>query len=282
MLLGLPYGFNDIHFGPITETLAYTLGSADHRFILRCVLCAGKVIDRNIAPGTPSFAKAMELDEEMDTIAACMPTVWWNIPDESTGISTDLELDTLRERLLQQFYFFHVKMYIHLPFLAKSSSALSASEVSKLTCMKSARQMLARFQLLCTEVVHGTYLFECKTSDFVGFMAATVLLIGLSTSNLDSANALQHQDDLRLIKAVEENFEREKHECKLAAQCWMTLRILSQTLRNPQTETSNLTNEIQEINIPYFGVVVRKSVRYAPEPSLPANLDNSSATINSN
>jgi hypothetical protein len=84
MLLGLPYGFNDIHFGPITETLAYTLGSADHRFILRCVLCAGKVIDRNIAPGTPSFAKAMELDEEMDTIAACMPTVWWNIPDEST------------------------------------------------------------------------------------------------------------------------------------------------------------------------------------------------------
>jgi hypothetical protein len=282
MLIGLPYGFNDAHFGPITETLAYTSGSADHRFILRCVLCAGKVIDRNTAPGTPSFAKAMELDEEMDKISASMPTNWWNVQDESTRIGTDLEMDTLRERLLQQFYFFHVKIYIHLPFLAKSTTTISASAVSRLACMESARQMLTRFQVLRTETVHGTCLFECKTSDFVGFMAATVLLIGISTSNLDGANALQHQDDLRLIEDVERSFEREKHECKLAAQCWMTLRILSQTLRNPHTETSNLANEIQEINIPYFGVVIRKSVEYTTKPSLQANLDSNSAAINSN
>jgi hypothetical protein len=281
MLLGLPYGFNDAHFGAITETLAYTSGSTNHRFILRCVLCAGKVVDRNIAPGPPSFAKAMELDEEMEKIAACMPTDWWNIPDDSTGTSPGPDLDTLRERLLQQFYFFHVKMYIHLPFLAKLSTTLSTSDVSRLACMESARQMLARFRLLRTEVVHGACLFECKTSDFVSFMAATVLLIGLSTDNVDGTGALQHSDSLRLIDSVERIFEKEKHEHKLTAQCWTTLRILSETLQNSHTENSSPANDIREINIPYFGVLVRKSVNRIPGPSLPANFDSSSAGINS-
>ena len=281
MLLGLPYGFNDTHFGPITETTVYTSASLDHQFILRCVICAGKVIDRNIVPGALSFAKALELDEEMDHIAARMPIDWWKIPDDNLDVSTDLEQGILRERLLQQFYFFHIKMYIHLPFLAKPTTAPSASEVSRLACMESARQMLARFRLLHAEVVHGRRLFECKTSEFIGFMAATILLIGLSTSTIANANLLQRQADLHLIGVVEGVFEKEKQQCKLAAQCWKTLRTLLETIHNPRPTNQTSANKIQEINIPYFGVVVRKSHKHPPASLVSANLDNNSGSINS-
>lgn len=277
MLLGLPYSFNDAHFGPVTEMLAYTSESMDHRFILQCALCAGKVIDRNIALGSPSFAKAMELDEELDKIAACMPTDWWNVSDESTGMCRGQELDVLRERLLQQYYFFHLKMYIHLPFLARFSTTLSTT-VSTLACMQSARQMLARFRLLCAEVADGSCLFECKTSDFVSFMAATVLLIGLSTSNVDSNDPLERSDSLRLVEFVEKKFEKEKSECKLAAQCWKTLQILSQ---NSHTENCTQLVEVREIIIPYFGVVIRKSVHRMSVQSLLVHPESGSTRMNS-
>src|SRR5438046_1458331 len=194
MLLGLPYGFNDAHYGSTMDVMTEELGSLQQRFILRCAFVVGKVIDRNIRPGKPSFASAMDLDEQMDTIASSMPEGWWATPAELPGPGP--ELDQLIERLVQQFYFFHVRIYLHLPFIVKSATMFPYDH-SRLACMEAARQMLRRFVILRAEV-QGACLFECKTTEFVGFMAAVVLLLGLSGSS-NMSNPRDSDEDLGLI-----------------------------------------------------------------------------------
>src|SRR4051794_37476955 len=108
-------------------------GFLQHQFVLRCAFIAGKVIDRNIAPDNPSFAHAMDLDEQMDAIAASMPDGWWDT--QNLLLSPDLQPDQHRERLLQQFCFFHVRFYVHLPFIMKSRIA-SPFNHSRLACME--------------------------------------------------------------------------------------------------------------------------------------------------
>ncbi|KAI9781855.1 MAG: hypothetical protein M1839_005647 [Geoglossum umbratile] len=259
MLLGLPHGFNDAHYGPVMDVMAEESGSWQQQFIIRCAFIAGKVIDRNIIPGKPSFASTIDLDEQMDAIAASTPEGWWDALTELPGPGP--ELDQLRERLLQQFYFFHVRVNLHLPFIVKSPTA-SPYDHSRLACLEASRQMLRRFVILRAEV-QGACLFECKTSDFVGFMAAVVLLLGLSNPN-DMPNPPNSDEGLRLVASVERIFYKEEREkgCKIASQCRKTLRMLSGIQESDSRNADSLA-EPHEIMIPYFGNVLRRRVKRA-------------------
>jgi hypothetical protein len=252
MLLGLPYGFNDAHYGPILESMQ---GPAEHRFILRCAFVAGKVIDRNIVPAQPSFAKAMDLDEQMEAIAASMPGNWWTIPVEIERYGRDL--DELRDRLLQQFYFFHVRMYIHLPFLARPQATAG------LRAVDAAYEILRRFQLLRVEVAAAP-LFDCKTSDFVAFTAAVVLLLDtLGPGN--SATLMDSEDCMRMARSTQALFatDKMKSSCKIAHQCWTALEMLFIL----QGEGGvNLPAGQREIVIPHFGTLVVRNLSEFTSP----------------
>ncbi|KAI9854171.1 MAG: hypothetical protein M1813_001341 [Trichoglossum hirsutum] len=271
MLLGLPYGFNDAHYGPTMDMMAEELGPWQQRFILRCAFIVGRVIDRNIMPGKPPLASVIDLDDQMDAIAASTPEGWWDIPAELPG--SGLELDELRERLLQQFYFFHVRIYLHLPFIVRSSTA-SPSDISRLACLEASRQMLKRFVILHAEVQEAC-LFECKTSDFVGFMAAVVLLLGLGDPS-DMHNPRNSDEDLRLIASVERIFHKEETDkgCKIASQCRKTLQMLSGIQDN--SSDAEPFAEPHKILIPYFGTVVRRRVKQASVQTLLGNAHSSS------
>ena len=272
MLLGLPYGFNDAHYGPTMDMMAEESGPWQQRFILRCAFIVGKVIDRNIMPGKPSFAGAIDLDEQMDAIAASTPEGWWDTPAELP--CPGLELDQLRERLLQQFYFFHVRIYLHLPFIVRSSTT-SPYDISRLACLEASRQMLKRSIILHAEVQEAR-LFECKTSDFVGFMAAVVLLLGLDNPS-DMPNPRNSDEDLRLIASVERIFHREEREkgCKIASQCRKTLQMLSGIQDNNFGNGESFAGP-HKILIPYFGTVVRRGVKQASVQTLSGNAHSSS------
>ena len=272
LLLGLPYGFNDAHYGSTLETIAHKLESLQHCFVVRCAFIAGKIIDRNAMSTKPSFANAMDLDEKMDAIATSMSGDWWDMPAELPGPSAELE--QLRERLLQQFYFFHVRTYIHMPFIVQSPTK-SPYEHSRLACMEASRQMLRRYVLLRAEV-QGTCLFECKTSDFVGFMAAVVLLLGLSNQKSILKPRTPDQD-LHLIASMERILRKEESakRCKIAAQCRKTLEMLSGIQHNDFGNV-NHSAETQKILIPYFGTVVRKPRKRASMQSLSSDIVRSS------
>ncbi|KFX92085.1 hypothetical protein V490_05575 [Pseudogymnoascus sp. VKM F-3557] len=246
MLLGLPHGFNDVYYGDVDV-------KSEHTFILRCAIIAGKTIDRNIALAKPSFAKTMDLDEQMNAISAFMPQEWWSIPDELPNPGP--ELDNLTERLLVQFFFFHVKLYLHLPFIAKSTHP--PYDICRLACIESSRRMLRVFLILRTEI-QGASIFECKTSDFVAFTAAVALLVGLSEMH----GLRDAKEDWRLIASAEAIFQREETEngCRIASQCQKAIRMLS-------SAHEDLGVESHEIRIPYFGTVLQGRAKQSAQIS---------------
>ncbi|KAM0257105.1 hypothetical protein ACHAQJ_004569 [Trichoderma viride] len=233
-------------------------------FVLNCAVISGKIIDRNLTPGKPSFAKAIELDEELESAASSLPKAWWTIPNDLEQPRQSFELDNLREQLLQQFYFFWVKLYLHLPFLVESSTG-SPQYFSRMACIESARQILTRYRALRSRNKSGYCLFECQTTDFSCFTAAVILLVGTfhCSAAFHSPNV---DEDLELVAATDKILLEEELEkdCKVAAQCRKVLQMLS--LKGPET-----ADECREVMIPYFGAVIRKCSRPA-QPNNPLDL----------
>lgn len=269
MLLGLPYGLNDNHYQSAITASGMSPG---FYFVLNCAVISGKIIDRNMAPSKPSYAKAIELDEELESIASSLPKDWWRVPSDMEQSLQPFESDNLREQLLQQLYFFWVKLYLHLPFLVDSSMG-SPHYFSRMACIEAAKQILRRYRVLRNRNKSGYCLFECQTTDFACFTAAVVLLVGTfhcSTAFL-SPNV---EEDLELVAATDQILldEELKSDCKVAAQCRKVLRMLS-------TEGPESSDEYREVAIPYFGVVIRKRSRHiqshsnnvdeTSDPSLP-------------
>ncbi|KAF5561457.1 hypothetical protein FPHYL_6191 [Fusarium phyllophilum] len=205
LLLGLPYGFNDAHLGPTIEPYNTPI-YPEQRFVLRCASIAGKIIDRNMMSGKPSSASSMLLDEQMDTIASSMPLSWWGLPESLPN--SYAETDELRNLLLLHFYFFHVRISLHLPFIVGTES-ISPRGSHKLACLEASRQLLKRFTLLRTEIEDFS-IFDCKTSDFVGFMACVSLILCLSQPRPDEIIVPVPDDDQKLIAQVKRIFEREE------------------------------------------------------------------------
>jgi hypothetical protein len=128
--------------------------------------------------------------------------------------------------------------------------------------MEASRQLLRRFVVLRTQI-RGESIFDCKTSDFVGFMAAVALIIGLahSSSDIPSVALPAFDEDQKLIALVKGIFQREEKEntCKVASQCRKTLEMLSW---NPIDDSRSLTGRLQQkIVIPYFGSISRNAVQ---------------------
>ncbi|KAM0511449.1 hypothetical protein ACHAPE_009888 [Trichoderma viride] len=264
MLLGLPYGLNDNHYQSAITASGMSQG---FYFVLNCAVISGKIIDRNMAPSKPSYAKAIELDEELEYIASSLPKDWWMVPSDIEQSLLPFESDNLREQLLQQLYFFWVKLYLHLPFLVDSSIS-SPHYFSRMACIEAAKEILKRYRVLRHRNKSGHCLFECQTTDFACFTAAVVLLVG--TFHCSAAFLSPSvEEGLELVAATDKILldEELKSDCKVAAQCRKVLRMLS-------TEGPDSSDEYREVVIPYFGVVIRKRSRHLQSHN-PRNLPQS-------
>jgi hypothetical protein len=257
LLLELPHGFNDAH-------LEQSLARADGRdsnswlatFIHDCATMAGEVIDSSMT----SFAKSMLLDEKMDGIYHSAPVSWWHASLEDDQLRSRMQLQQLVERLLIHIFFFHIRMYIHLPLLKSTSGQRPdqhfATAVSKQACGEAARQILSRYLLLRTHV-DGHSLFDCKTTDFVAFTAAVVIIITKGASQHSSVHT--ENDELGLVWEVHRLFQaagEKDPECKLTAQCRIALSVLLGHIEDG-------TDGNQDITIPYFGKVLRRRTDHA-------------------
>jgi hypothetical protein len=262
MLLGLPHGFHDGFYG---EDGGTGPRNPEHEFVHRCAIIGGKVIGRNISSSAPSFAQAMDLQEQLESISGLLPDFWWDLPLGLPFPGPDL--DALRDRLLQQYYYFHVGLYVHLPFLVSPKREIipgHTREVSRSLCREAARQMLKRYALLRAEVNRAS-VFDCKTSDFVAFTAALVLHSGLPlrTEGLDHA---KKSEDLDLIASVMRIFHRLEtaDECRIASQCRRVLEVFS--------GHGGQEGQARVIRIPHFGTIVRRLPTETPLPIAQGNV----------
>lgn len=229
------------------------------RFILRTAILAGKVTEKHLITSKPSLGQTLCLDEQLDETAALLPQTWWDIPEDLTHSTPD---EKLKERLLQQFYFFHIKSHLHLPFMVKSV-ATPSSVVSKVVCVGASRQLLKRF-LLLRSPAWGPYLYECKTTAFLAFVAAIILAMEVDDL-VHMPTSTPSGDDRHLLKRVEEIFRQleEREGCKISSQCRKTLSMLMGSRRDNSQDPVRQA-ETDEVMIPYFGVVLRRRTRQCP------------------
>lgn len=256
MLVGLPYGFNDAHYG---ETLTEIVKESPYlilRLSLNGAILAGKVIDRNMSPHKLSFAHAMNIEEQMASVALSTSDSWWKLPNEP-GAYEYTDIDFLRERLLLQFYFFHIKLYVHLPFIGQLPIE-ATHQLSKTKCEEASKELLRRYIIFRSENL-GPCLFECKTTDFIAFTAVVVLLICASKES-DRSNRSGFRGDIsNLVAATGNIFEKlEEKGCKVVSQCRATIQFLSSGDRTSAAQAH--TQQVSSIKIPYFGTVVKQSL----------------------
>jgi hypothetical protein len=243
MFLGLPYGFVDMHHQEILEVKPEN-DYLDSTMTIRCAMIAGKVIDRNHSRTKASISKTLELDEEMNELASSFPETWWELPDRVQANGRDF--DGIHVRLHQQLFFFHLRLYIYLPFLSGSEENSVHGSIVRIASMEAARQLLRRYLSLHSDV-EGLSPSECKLVDFMAFTAAIVLLLGCSSSSGPrmSSDGNDIEAVLSLIRCLQRQETQEN--CPIASQCRKTLTVL---LSRSSTD--------QEVRIPYFGTVVRK------------------------
>jgi hypothetical protein len=265
LLLGLPYAINDTHC--YLESKGDTEGSilASQNFVIRCGIVAGQVIDLTQATTKPSFSSSVRIDEELENIAASMPSTWWDIPHSLAD--THLDATEIRQRLLTQVFFFHVKTYVYLPFMLRQEST-SRCEHSRKACMHTAREMIRRYHLLRSDI-HGQDLFECKTNDFVGFMASAILLIGIISDCSKDESSQDVQRDCHLIETSMAIFQRLSTDtgCNIALQCHRALDLLIGMSQLRSCGPITIPRP-EKIFIPYFGSVSVSAGIKATEPRL--------------
>ena len=254
LLLGLPYGINDAHCDLSISSSSSDAGLHSQQFVLRCFVIAGQVIDRSQATKEPLLSHAMKLEEEMEIIAASMPQSWWDI--SSFPISRIHDAVREKDRLLPQVAFYHIRTYLHLPFMLKSHPS-SRYEHSKMACIHSSREVLRRYHILRSEF-NGQALLDCKTTDFLGFMASVILLIGLVHlgGTMPARRSQQDENDWHLLETSLAIFQRLSVDagCNIASQCHRALDTLMR-IRDDNSTGWPGNHDSKKILIPYFGTL---------------------------
>ena len=189
----------------------------------------------------------------MDSISASMPPTWWDLSLMIAG--GEMSEAEIRQRLLIQANFFHMRMYLHLPFMLKPRSA-SRYEHTRKVCTESAYELLRRYHFLRSDV-NGHDYFDCMTNDFVGFTAAVVLLIGMKRNGEleETARTTFENDCWDLIRSVMSTYEKlsTQRGSLLATQCLNALQLLLQISDN--NYDIGVVKEAVKISIPYFGII---------------------------
>ncbi|KAK8165738.1 hypothetical protein BC567DRAFT_199897 [Phyllosticta citribraziliensis] len=273
LLLGLPYGITDTHCD-MSVLPSETEGEDLKESTAKLAVLSGKVIDRTQGVGDLSFASALELDDELDTITSNLSENW-NEEMPLSGSSPDCKrMITLRERLLVHICSQQLRMYLHLPFMLKLASLSSSPtgcskfEYSRTACFGASRKLLELYRVLRTS--NGQPLYECKVIDFVGFTAAVLLFLGLlgyrrleSKTGDAHTQAVQDENDWRIIEITMDIFQRASTERggKVAAQSLRVLQQLSK-VRDLTMSGEDITY-YERVAIPYFGTIsVQRGKRF--------------------
>jgi hypothetical protein len=245
----LPSGFNDRRYELEFAEPLPQLGECHnwaHYLVLGCAIEAGKFTEGNIGDRILA-ASSHDICKQLEKLRLLALQQWWELP--GTLPTPGTELDLLVDKLLTQLFFFHVKMYVNLPSMAMTGQGIAWSEgINKTACSSAARELLRRY-LILRKKFQGTYLFDCKTSDFVGFTAAVVLVLWMYERQT------VWDSDRELIREAEMIFGQLECEsgCPIATQSKKALQLLS-----PWNEGYEQSNQQEEVKIPYFGKIIRR------------------------
>ena len=205
LMLGLPQATYD---RTMTEDDAFTSDSPEGQLErLHCVL-QSKILERHESKNRLSkTASTQDLDEQLQDIAARMPSTWWLLPNFASITSDPNGLFGEVRRLVLHLNHFHLVLQLHIPYISRLHST-GNNEESKATCMIAAREILSRFLILRTSRNIG---FGCRNVDFFAVTAAlAMILIYLDehqTSGKGKRRGHQYLGDRGMMEKAQQNME---------------------------------------------------------------------------
>ena len=216
-MLGLPPGAADStpsSFHTVSDTV---LGSLERT---HCDIMA-QVLKRKLSQGPPDFETTHRLDQELQRAAKGVSNSWWLAPNlnESSKDPTTLFWDM--RRLIVQMLHHDLLNQLHIPYMLgqgrdRTVANWQRSDLSRLVCVNSSREVLSRLVLLRN---FNQFAFSCRIGDFLGLMAAITLVLAHlgdhshrrdddRSSQVDSVLSHQAPSDRALMERALENMRQ--------------------------------------------------------------------------
>jgi len=262
LLLGLPYGIAESHCDMRVNGKSIPTEPSPEMFVVRLVCIAGRITDRTQGTGEPSYASALDTDQELDSIAAQLPRSWWDIAS-SPAADDPVSAAEWQEIILGQICFHQTRIYLHMPFMLQSTTN-PRYEYSRTACLEGAREMLRLYHLLRGR---GKPPYDCKAVDFLAFTACIFLILSLlgygrlaPVQNVD-----QDTSDWETVDRTTEILRCASSEKggNVAAQSYQALELIGRVRNTDCTAADTDTNYSAKIVIPYFGTIsVRRNNKF--------------------
>lgn len=246
LLLGLPYSIPESHFGLDDINSEPSGGPPTKRFTLMLGLVTGRIIDRNHCPTNMTFARTLEIDEELERIKESMPKEWWE-----TSPGPEMSVGAIFEICIGKFWFHTVRKLLHLPFMLKSFTD-RRYEYSKVAALESSREMAKHYEIFRDR--DKPILSMCDIIDFEAFTGVMVLILHiLGRSSSCAIDPEEENRDWNIIYTTTRTMKRvsEDMKCNVATQA---ARMLEDFGRARHFDcSSSPENNSYEAVIPYFG-----------------------------
>ncbi|KAF1931410.1 uncharacterized protein M421DRAFT_57013 [Didymella exigua CBS 183.55] len=242
--LRLPFGADDV---PVSEN---DEPQVIHRARINALSREIADLDRSITP--QSYAKALSLDERLETNMREMPREFWEVPNMPCTARSAESFAAL-ERLMVQMWHFELKIFVHLPYLLRAPVE-PRYEFSKVTALQASRDVVMRWFALRNA---GITQACCRLSEISVFMAAVTLtldiVIELALHDKAAVQKAKGADFAMLCRLVGEldKLARASTREKIAARSAAVLKKMLAAL-DPGRQAAGPVR----LTIPFFGTVV--------------------------
>ncbi|TVY73556.1 Dehydrocurvularin biosynthesis regulator [Lachnellula suecica] len=237
--LGFPYGIAESHPG-LSAELAGKHFTA--RAMYNIAIIAGHITDRNQNFNKVSYSATANIEKELESCQAAIPTDWWD-----TISTPDIPLYELYGRQSIKIYYYQACRNLHLPYVLQASKD-KRYEHNKKAAMNASREMIKAYRTLRSN--GGDSIIMCDLMDFQVFSSAVLIVIELISQPSDCI--YQEGEDWGLVQNVTQHFDSVAAgmECSVAGQAAQLLEYLSMAHQGTYTGP-----EGYEAVIPYFGKV---------------------------
>lgn len=292
-MLGLPPGAADGCSTPLESVPDIALDSLERT---HCNVMTEILQRKPMGSGRPDLETTLRLDQKLQTAAKSVPSNWWLTPNLTESSKDPVTMFWDMRRLLLQMLHYDLLNQLYVPYMlgqGQSAADRQRSDLSRIACVNSSREVLSRFLVLRNSNQIAT---SCRIADFMVLMAAITLVLAhlggchYTSNDISSQadNVLSHQapSDRAMMEQALENMRQVSRLSRdaLSARSADVLRRLldieakgsnrilenhicvqSQTASNSQNHQYGGTNgeDMDQVHVPYFGVIkiVRESAK---------------------
>jgi hypothetical protein len=260
LLLGLPYIVQEQYCAPYIpgpNSGGFPGSTEGEVFLAQMIPIVTKIVDRNQSPTPMPYSATLRIDQDLEELYNAQDPAWWTT-SMFPGATPDIHFD----RLQAQFYHHQMRVFLHMPFMLKSS-ADKRYQYSHSAALDSARHMIRYYEALRIETKVGPFI--CKLVDFQAFTAAMLLLLNLCGYAQQSRGAVvmqpdldQDQQDSALIDTTINLLRDASNEAGgvVAQQSYKALQMVAEIRHGCDEKRLNDTERNScQMSIPYFGTV---------------------------